>query len=77
MFSNRVPWLIIAICYVVCPILLLMIRGLLARENKLREAEPRDDAYDDMWIQVPDADGKLVSRRIDKVQFAAFLMSPT
>lgn len=67
MFSNRVPWLIIGICYVVCPMILLVIRALLARENKRRESEPHDDTYEDIWVQVADAEGKLVDRRVDKV----------
>ena len=64
------PWTIIGVCYVVCPLLLLLIRALLARENARRDREPPDDTYDDVWLEVvlpgPDGDGKRVRRRVDK-----------
>ena len=64
---NHVPWLIIGICYVVCPVLLLYIRHLLARENRKRDAEPVDDKYDDVYIEVVLPDGTRTERRVDKV----------
>ncbi|KAH9886673.1 MFS general substrate transporter [Cubamyces lactineus] len=63
---NHVPWLIIGICYVVCPVLLLYIRWLLARENRKRDAEPADDKYDDVYIEVVLPDGTRTERRVDK-----------
>ena len=65
--SNHVPWIVIGICYVICPVLLLLIRNLLARENKRRDAEPRDDKYDDIYIEVVLPDGTRTERRVDKV----------
>jgi hypothetical protein len=65
---NHVPWAIIGACYVVCPLLLLLIRGLLARENRARAAAGPDAAGADVYITVADADGKLVERRVDKVR---------
>lgn len=67
---NHVPWLIIGLCYVICPLLMLLIRYLLARENKKRDTEPHDVTFDEVYIQVANADGKLVERRIDKVRLS-------
>lgn len=64
---NHVPWVIIGICYVICPLLLLLIRALLSRENKKRDAEPVDDKYDDVYIEVVLPDGTRTERRVDKV----------
>ncbi|OSD00722.1 MFS general substrate transporter [Trametes coccinea BRFM310] len=63
---NHVPWAIIGICYVICPVLLLIIRYLLARENKKRDAEPADDKYDDVYIEVVLPDGTRTEKRVDK-----------
>lgn len=63
---NHVPWIIIAICYTVCPILMLIIRRLLARENARRDAEPADDTYDNIYVEVVLPDGKRVDRKVAK-----------
>ncbi|CCM05278.1 uncharacterized protein FIBRA_07490 [Fibroporia radiculosa] len=63
---NHVPWTIIGICYVCCMILFLIIRLLLARENKRRDAEPPDTTYDDVYIEVVLPDGKRVERKVEK-----------
>ncbi|KAM5541010.1 hypothetical protein V8D89_005321 [Ganoderma adspersum] len=63
---NHVPWTIIGIVYVICPLLLLYIRSLLARENKRRDAEPVDEKYDDVYIEVVLPDGTRTERRVDK-----------
>lgn len=68
MCSNHIPWTIIGICYVICPILMLLIRVLLLRENKKRDAEPRDDTYDDVYIEVVLPDGTRAEKRVDKVR---------
>ena len=65
---NHVPWTIIGICYVVCPALMLLIRWLLARENRKRDAEPVDDTYDDVYVEVVGADGKRVEKKVSKVR---------
>ncbi|KZT03213.1 MFS general substrate transporter [Laetiporus sulphureus 93-53] len=63
---NHVPWTIIGICYVCCMALLLIIRFVLARENKRRDAEPPDTTYDDVYIEVVLPDGKRVERKVEK-----------
>lgn len=57
----------IGICYIICPILLLVIRHILAKENKRRDAEPADTTFDEVYIETVDADGKKVERKVDKV----------
>lgn len=52
----------------ICPILMLLIRVLLLRENKKRDAEPRDDTYDDVYIEVVLPDGTRTEKRVDKVR---------
>ena len=65
------PWTIIGIVYVICPLILLYIRFLLARENKRRDAEPVDEKYDDIYIEVVLPDGTRTERRVDKVRSRA------
>ena len=52
----------------ICPILLMLIRVLLQRENKRRDAEPVDDKYDEVYIEVVLPDGTRTERRVDKVR---------
>ncbi|CEL62099.1 putative transporter PB10D8,01 OS=Schizosaccharomyces pombe (strain 972 / ATCC 24843) GN=SPBPB10D8.01 PE=3 SV=1 [Rhizoctonia solani AG-1 IB] len=66
---NRVPWTVITICYVLCPLTLLSLRFLLARENKRRDAEPKEDNSGDTYIEETLADGTRVERKVDKVRF--------
>lgn len=47
---------------------MLLIRVLLLRENKKRDAEPRDDTYDDVYIEVVLPDGTRTEKRVDKVR---------
>ncbi|KAH9057903.1 MFS general substrate transporter [Lactarius deliciosus] len=63
---NHVPWIIIGVCYVTCMVLLFAIRVLLSRENKRREAEPLDDAYDNVFVTRIDEDGKRVEMKVPK-----------
>ncbi|EEB89917.1 hypothetical protein MPER_11939, partial [Moniliophthora perniciosa FA553] len=63
---NHVPWIIIGICYAACAVLLLLIRLLLSRENKRRDAEPADDTYDDVWVERVNKDGKAEKVKVDK-----------
>ncbi|EPT00022.1 hypothetical protein FOMPIDRAFT_129874 [Fomitopsis schrenkii] len=63
---NHVPWSIIGLCYVACPVIMLMIRRILAAENDKRDLEPRDETYSDMYVDVVDANGDHTRRRIDK-----------
>ncbi|KAJ7600723.1 MFS general substrate transporter [Mycena floridula] len=62
----RVPWITIGISYVICIGILLLIRFLLNRENKKRDAEPIDETYDNVYMEIVDADGKLIRRKVDK-----------
>lgn len=64
---NHIPWIVIGICYTICPIILLIIRFILARENKRRDAEPVDDSYDNVYIELVNEDGEKVERKVDKV----------
>ena len=48
-------------CYLICPLLLLYIRALLARENKRRDVEPPDEKYEDVDFRVLRAVEFLVS----------------
>lgn len=47
---------------------MLVIRYTLARENKRRDAEPVDETYDDVYIEVVNADGKRVEKKVSKVR---------
>ena len=67
-FSNRIPWIVIGICYLACPILLLTARFILVRENKKRDAEPVNDAYEEVYMEQVTADGKRIEVRVDKVR---------
>lgn len=49
--------------------ILLIIRFLLWRENKRRDAEPPDTRYDDVYIEVTLPDGSRVERKVQKVYF--------
>ncbi|KAL5520352.1 hypothetical protein ACEPAG_9576 [Sanghuangporus baumii] len=62
----HVPWAVITACYVVCPILLLILRYILAKENKRRDLEPPDTTYDDVWIKVTDENGNIIEKKVDK-----------
>ncbi|KZT68578.1 MFS general substrate transporter [Daedalea quercina L-15889] len=63
---NHIPWMIIGICYVCCMGVLLIIRLILARENRRRDMEPRDTMYDDVYIGVILADGTRVEKKVEK-----------
>ena len=47
--------------------LLFTIRVLLSRENKLRDAEPPDNAYDNVFLTKIDQDGNQVKMKVSKV----------
>ncbi|KZT03194.1 MFS general substrate transporter [Laetiporus sulphureus 93-53] len=63
---NHVPWAVIGICYVCCMFILLIIRFLLARENRRRDMEERDTTYDDVYIEVLLPDGTHVEKKVEK-----------
>jgi hypothetical protein len=65
---NRVPWTIIGISYVACMILLLIIRAVLAAENKRRDAAPKiDDPYDNVYVERLSSGGIMEKVKVDKV----------
>jgi MFS family permease len=63
---NHIPWIIIGICYALCPIILLVLRHLLSKENKRRDSEPADSDYEDVYVATVNADGETVERKVDK-----------
>jgi len=62
---NRIPWIVIGICYLTCPLLLLAIRWLLARENARRDAEPIEED-EEFFIEKESEDGTRVQVKVDK-----------
>ncbi|THH07930.1 hypothetical protein EW146_g9157 [Bondarzewia mesenterica] len=63
---NHIPWIIIGISYVCCICLMLAIRFLLARENRLRDNEPHDDTYEDVYVEKVLEDGSRVEVKVPK-----------
>ncbi|KAH7880068.1 MFS general substrate transporter [Lentinula edodes] len=63
---NHVPWTIIGICYGICMLLLLAIRSYLHRQNRLREVEPYDDQYDNVYIERLNEDGTIDEIKVEK-----------
>ncbi|OJA19647.1 hypothetical protein AZE42_14084 [Rhizopogon vesiculosus] len=64
---NYIPWIVIGICYILCPLLLLTIRFVLRRENKKRDAEPVNDDFE-VYIEQVTADGKHVETQSSLMQ---------
>lgn len=46
--------------------LMLIIRHLLVAENKRRDEEPRDDTYDEVYIESVTKEGESVKMKVDK-----------
>ncbi|KIJ61701.1 hypothetical protein HYDPIDRAFT_115502, partial [Hydnomerulius pinastri MD-312] len=63
---NHVPWIVIGICYLVCPFLLLLIRYMLSRENARRDAEPAEEEYEEFFIERLADSGERVQVKVDK-----------
>jgi len=63
---NHVPWIIIGVCYVICPILLYILRIMMVAENKRRDQEPPDETYDNVYLKVTDENGEEVEVKVDK-----------
>ncbi|KAJ4475567.1 MFS general substrate transporter [Lentinula aciculospora] len=63
---NHIPWTIIGICYGICMLLLLAIRFHLQRQNKLRQNEPHDHQYDDVYIERVNEDGTIDEIKVEK-----------
>ncbi|KAF9014075.1 MFS general substrate transporter [Cyathus striatus] len=63
---NHVPWAVIAATSFGSGILLLILRFMLARENKRRETEKRDDTYNEVYITQTLPDGSTVEKKVDR-----------
>ncbi|CUA76056.1 putative transporter PB1C11,03 [Schizosaccharomyces pombe 972h-] [Rhizoctonia solani] len=63
---NRVPWIVITISYFLCPVILLIIRLRLCRENHKRDAEPKVEEDADAYIEEILEDGTKIKRKVDK-----------
>ncbi|KAI0321964.1 major facilitator superfamily domain-containing protein [Amylostereum chailletii] len=63
---NHIPWIVIGICYALCIGLLFAIRLLLARRNKLRDQEPPDHTFEDVYVVRVDDEGKRVEIKVAK-----------
>ncbi|KAF8954615.1 major facilitator superfamily domain-containing protein [Flammula alnicola] len=63
---NHIPWSIISACIGACSILILLLRFMLQSENKRRDAEQRDDTYDDVYLKQELADGTKTEKRVDR-----------
>ncbi|KAI6113439.1 MFS general substrate transporter [Pisolithus croceorrhizus] len=61
----HVPWAVIAVCYCVCPMILLVIRALLNRENRRRDSEPSNEV-EEYYIEKVTEDGKRIEVKVDK-----------
>ena len=69
---NRVPWIILIVCWATSGILLLITRWYLARENAKRDQEKHDSRYDDVYVTI-DQDGVTTEKKVDKVCGFPFL----
>lgn len=66
---NQVPWLVILICYTICPLLMLAIAWGLRRENRRRDALPNRGHGDGFgFIDEVQGDGTVVSKKVP-IQF--------
>ena len=72
---NHVPWSVIGLCYIACPLIMLTIRRMLAAENDRRKLEPPDETYNEVYIEVVDKDGGHARRRVDKVRLHTMIFS--
>ncbi|KAI0345426.1 MFS general substrate transporter [Trametopsis cervina] len=62
---NHIPWAILSACWAATAVLLLVTRVYLARENRLRDAEPYDAKYDEVYIS-EEKDGKKEDVKVAK-----------
>jgi MFS transporter, ACS family, allantoate permease len=65
---NHIPWAIITMGSVVSAILLVVIRFMLAAENKRRDAAGDVSSEHDVYIIDVDATGNKIERRVDRVR---------
>ncbi|KAF8878220.1 MFS general substrate transporter [Infundibulicybe gibba] len=63
---NHIPWIIIGICYLSCMVISLIIRYILSTENKRRDAEPRDEKYEHVYIERTTKEGIVERVKVEK-----------
>lgn len=63
---NRVPWALLGTSMGVSLLLFLVLRYMLAAENKKRDAMKPDDTYDNVYITHVKPDGTTEEKRIDR-----------
>ncbi|KAF9265637.1 MFS general substrate transporter [Marasmius fiardii PR-910] len=63
---NHVPWALLAASCGASAVLLYVLRFILARENQRRNAEARDETYDNVYITHVNPDGSKEQKRVDK-----------
>ena len=49
-------------------LLMFLIRVMLVRENRRRDAEPRDDSFDNVYVVKIDEDGNRTEIKLSKVR---------
>ena len=59
----------VAACCAGSAITALVLRFYLAAENKRRDAEPHDDAYDAVYVTGVTEDGSQIEKKVDRVSF--------
>ncbi|KAL0066481.1 hypothetical protein AAF712_006524 [Marasmius tenuissimus] len=64
---NHVPWDLLSASVGASAVLMWVLRWMLARENKKRDMETRDDTYDNVFITHVNADGTTEQKQVDKV----------
>jgi len=64
---NYLPWGVIAGCLLVCGIIPLILRWILARENALRDKEEYDSTYDNLCVEHITPEGKKIEMKVPKV----------
>ena len=60
---NHIPWAILTTCSFLSGVLILVLRFMLASENKRRDKEMYDDKYDNVFVMVDGAE-----KKVDKVR---------
>jgi len=65
-FSNHIPWAVISACIVTCMLLILLLRFMLAAENRRRDAEETEDPYDAVYISRELPNGSKSEKKVDR-----------
>ncbi|TFK42325.1 major facilitator superfamily domain-containing protein [Crucibulum laeve] len=63
---NHVPWAVITATMFTSALLLLVLRAMLALENKRRNAEQHDDTFDDVYLTEVQDDGSKLEKKVDR-----------